>query len=213
MSSRDWSTIGAQGTLPRWVPWAIPPLLIPLASMVPAAVNWQLIPIKFGHPLVTRTPLHVFGFFIFAEGMAILLVGLMVMAWYGSGRPAVLEAGMKAALAAAYLLSLVFTGIGLSQVTKVPAWITGVAAPVAALLDLVYMAGLFAEDGAPDPTPKECWILGGIYYNPNDPALAVKARAGHGFTFNMANSWSRRIVVGFIAGVGVLVGFLIWALR
>jgi hypothetical protein len=42
-----------------------------------------------------------------------------------------------------------------------------------------------------DGTPDECWKLGQIYYNPNDPALLVEKRFGVGYTINFGNraSW------------------------
>jgi uncharacterized membrane protein len=48
-----------------------------------------------------------------------------------------------------------------------------------------------------DRTPDECWKLGLIYFNPNDPALFVEKRFGVGWTLNCANpkSW---IVFGAI---------------
>ena len=83
MSARDWSAIGAGASLPRWMRWAIPPLLIPLAAMAWIATSWDRIPLRYathfgsgGRPdgWTTRTPLHVFGILIFAEGLAALLV-------------------------------------------------------------------------------------------------------------------------------------------
>ena len=121
MSSRDWSTIGAHAALPRWVRWAIPPLLIPLAGIAWLILRWNDIPLRFGHPLVIRTPLHVFGFVIFAEGLATLLVGVMLAIWYGSRRPTFQSPMEKIPLALAYLLSIVFTGVGLSAVANIPA--------------------------------------------------------------------------------------------
>ncbi len=75
MSSRDWSTIGARGELPRWFRWAAPPPIIPLSGIAWHAMHWDRIPRRFGHPLTTRTPLHGFGLLIFAAGLAMLLVG------------------------------------------------------------------------------------------------------------------------------------------
>ena len=64
----------------------------------------------------------------------------------------------------------------------------------------------------PKDTPAECWTLGNIYRNPEDPSLWVPARVGYGYAFNMANPWARRILFGLFGGIGVLVAFLIWAL-
>jgi uncharacterized membrane protein len=59
----------------------------------------------------------------------------------------------------------------------------------------------------------KCRHLGGIYYNPNDPAMFVPARLGYGYILNMANPWSYRIRIAFFAGIAALIGLLFWALR
>jgi hypothetical protein len=58
---------------------------------------------------------------IFAEGLATLLVGMMLAIWYGSRRPTFQSPMEKIPLALAYLLSIVFTGVGLSAVANIPA--------------------------------------------------------------------------------------------
>jgi hypothetical protein len=214
MSSRDGSTVGAHAALPRWVRWAIPPLLIPPAGIAWLILRWNDIPLRFGHPLVTRTPLHVFGFVIFAEGLAALLVGMVLAIWYGSNRPTFQSPMEKVPLALAYLLSIVFTGVGLSAVANIPAWLVAAFVPLAALATIVYVVKHQGDpDDVPDTTPDECWSFAGVYRNPNDPSLFVRARVGYGYTLNMANRWAYRIMIGFFVGIALLVGFLIWALQ
>ncbi len=223
MSSRDWSTIGGgrsvsglspRGERPPWIRWAILPPLIPLAAIAWLATHWDRIPLRFGHPLTARTPLHVFGFLIFAAGLTTLLMGLMWGVWYGSRRPATWSPMDKILLAVAYLLSLVFTSTGLSPVLSLPVWPLAVIIPLVALATIVYVVKEQGEpDDAADNTPDECWSLSGIYYNPKDPSMLVRARIGYGYTLNMANPWSYRIVIGFLGGIAALVGFLIWSLR
>jgi protein-S-isoprenylcysteine O-methyltransferase Ste14 len=215
MSSRDWSTIGAHAALPRWARWAIPPLLIPLAGIAWLIIRWNDIPLRYGHPLITRTPLHVFGFLIFAEGLASLLVGMVLAIWCGSNRRPGSQTPMeKVPLAMAYLLSLVFTAVGMAPVADIPAWLVPACVPLAALATIVYVVrGQGEADDVPDTTPDDCWSSAGVYRNPNDPSLFVRARVGYGYTFNMANPWAHRIIIGFFAGIALLVGFLIWALR
>ena len=60
----------------------------------------------------------------------------------------------------------------------------------------------------------ECWKLGLIYFNRNDPALWVEKRFGIGWTVNMANpkSWfllggillfvAASLVLGLVVGKG-----------
>ena len=163
---------------------------------------------------MARTPLHVFGLPIFAEGLAAVLVGMVLAMWYGSRRPAAQSPMEKVPLAMAYLLSIVFTAAGLSPVANIPAWLVAAFVPLAALTAIVYVVRHLGDpDDAPDTTPDECWSFAGVYRNPNDPSLFVRARVGYGYTFNMANPWAYRIMLGFFAGVALLVGFLIWALR
>jgi len=59
------------------------------------------------------------------------------------------------------------------------------------LSSVVYLIKKNRESRGPlDPTPRECWKGGILYYNPNDPVLFVGRRDGAGFTLNMANPWS-----------------------
>jgi uncharacterized membrane protein len=163
---------------------------------------------------MARTPLHVFSFLIFAEGLAALLVGMVLAIWYGSRRPAFQSPMEKVPLALAYLLSMVFTAAGLSPVAEIPPWLIAAFIPLAVLATIVSVVrGQAAADGVPDTTPDECWSFAGVYRNPNDPSVFVRARAGYGYTFNMANPWAFRIMICFFAGIALLVGFLIWALR
>ena len=62
--------------------------MIPLSGIPWLASHWDRIPLRFGHPLTTRTPLQVFGLLIFAAGLTVLLMGLMLGVRYGSRRPA-----------------------------------------------------------------------------------------------------------------------------
>jgi len=197
MSARDWSTIGASARLPRWIPWAIPPLVIPPAAIAWIAAHWDRIPLRYathfgsgGRPdgWTTRTPLHVYGVLIFAEGLAAILVGLVLAVWYGSRRP-----GQS------------------SPLEKIP---LAVLIPLLALGGIVNVIRAQSEpDDIPDDTPNECWSLSGVYYNPKDPALFVRARVGYGYTFNMANRWSYGLLIGLFGGIGLLVAFPIWSMR
>ena len=146
MSSRDWNAIGAGPEWPRWLRWAILPPLIPLGDMVWLAAHWDQIPLRFGRPLVARTPLHVFAFPIFAFSLVLLIVGLMLAIWYGSRRPANPSPMEKIPLAVAYLLSVVFTAISLSPVTKIPNWAIAALVPLGALATIVYVVKAQSDD-------------------------------------------------------------------
>ena len=223
MSARDWRTVGAEPSLPRWIRWAIPPPLIPFAAMAWIAARWDRIPLRYashfaggGRPdgWTARTTLHVYGVLIFGAGLAALLVGLTLAIWVGSRRPAATPPVAKVLLPVAYVLSLAFTSIGLTPLVQVPPVLLAVTIPLVVLATIVYAAMAQSKAGAlPDTTPSECWSIGGIYRNSKDPALFVRAQVGYGYTFNMANPWSFRIMIGFFVGVALLVGFLIWSLR
>jgi uncharacterized membrane protein len=212
MSARDWSTIGAGPSLPRWIRWAIPPLLIPLAAVAWIATHWDRIPLRYathfgadGRPdgWTTRTSLHVYGVPIFAEGLAGLLVALVVCTWYGSRRPAAASPMEKIPLAVAYLLSVVFTAVGLAPVAQVPVWPLAAASPLLALAMIVYAV---RAQGQPDDA-------GAAAPDPQEPALFVRARVGYSYTLNMANRWSYAFVIGLFGGIALLTGFLIWSQR
>jgi uncharacterized membrane protein len=57
-----------------------------------------------------------------------------------------------------------------------------------------------SEEFTGDATPDDSWKWGLIYYNPNDPALVVEARAGKfGCDLNFGNKWSWIISGGLVA--------------
>jgi uncharacterized membrane protein len=196
---------------------------MPLAAMAWIAAYWDRIPLRYatsfdgdGRATVwtARTPLHVFGFPIFAEGLAALLVALALGIWYGSGRPSASSPMEKIPLAMAYLLSLVFTSIGLVPVMQLPIWLIVVMIPPLALGTIVYVVRAQGNvDKTAVKTPPECWTMGCFYNNPKDPSLFVPAKMGNGYTFNMANPWSRRLIPGLLLGIGLLTAFLIWSLE
>ena len=162
----------------------------------------------------TRTPLHVFGFEIFAEGLAALLVGLAVGIWYGSRRPSASSPMEKIPLAMAYLMSLIFTAVGLVPVMQLPIWLLATVIPTLVLGTIVYVVRAQGNaGGAAKDTPAECWTMGCFYNNPKDPSLFVPAQMGNGYTFNMANPWGRRLIAGLFLGIGLLTAFLIWSLQ
>jgi uncharacterized membrane protein len=70
-----------------------------------------------------------------------------------------------------------------------------------------------SDSNAPlEVTPDECWTLGGIYKNPNDPAIFVQKRVGFGYTINFGNVWSYVVMGGFTAGMIALAAFMRWAM-
>jgi uncharacterized membrane protein len=209
-------------SFPRWLRWAIPPLLAPLAGMAWIAIHWDGIPQVYATHFAadgvpdgwqTRTPLHVYGLPVFAEGLVVLLLGLMSIAWYGGQRWEAKSPLWKIPIALMYMLSLVFTGIGLATLGQLPLVPIVVMVPLCAIALIVYVARIQGQPDEPgDSTPDECWHIGGIYSNSGDPALFVPARFGYGYTLNMGNRRAYAFLGGLLLGIGGLVAFLLWSL-
>lgn len=178
------------------------------------ATHWDRIPLHFGNRGIARTPLHVYGMPIFAAGFAALLLGVMLAIWYGSRRSAADASVTKIMLAVEYLMSGLFSAISLATALDFPVWLVPAVVPVAALAVIVIAVRAQSQpDDSRDHTPPECWHAAVIYYNPQDPALFVRARIGNGFTLNMANPRAKPFLIGTVGGTLLLTAFLIWSQR
>jgi len=214
----------ARDRLPWWSWLAIPPAAIPAAAMAYLCTHWSAIPQRFpthwglgGQPngWGTRTPLHVYGVPIFAEGLVLLLLALGFTTYYGARKSPNRAAALAVMTIVAYPLALVFGSVSLMPLVHFPPWALAVALPPFILGFIVWIVQKNAEpkaEGQAD-TPEECWRAGDIYVNPADPAIFVEKRDGFGFTFNFGNPWGVRIVVLFFAGIGAITAFLIWSQR
>jgi uncharacterized membrane protein len=188
----------------------LPPLALPLSAMAWMAVRWDRIPPRFAthfgsgnvpNGWTTRTPLHVFGLPIFAEGLTALLVGLMFVTWVGSGRRAGRKPVERIPIAVEYLVSVVFTMVGLLPVMQLPVWPLAIAIPLSAIAVIVYVAKVRSEadDAAEEAIPQD--------------AMFVPSPFGNGYTLNFSNRWSFVFLLGLFGGIGLLTGFLLWSLR
>ena len=87
-------------------------------------------------------------------------------------------------------------------------WAAGVAIMVSSIALVIRLGQIQAEPSdETDNTPNDCWyIVGQIYYNPNDPALMVEKRLGVGYTINLGNklTWVFVALVLLIALAPVL---------
>ncbi len=209
--------------LPGWFFWTLPPLAAPLAAMAWLRAHWDAIParwvVHYGrgnrpNGWATRTPLHVMGPLIFAGGLSVLLLVVALATYYGTRKTARSASMTGVFLTVMYLMSFIFTAVGLAPLVQVPLWPVMVLAPLVSIGLLIYV---FRKNAGPvdqpDETPAECWSLGGIYNNPRDPALFVAKREGFGSTLNFGNPWAKMFLIGLIGGVAVLMGFLFWAER
>jgi len=96
-------------------------------------------------------------------------------------------------VALAYVFALVIPPIsGTPELPFAPFLILGVAVMIIGLsIWSGYQPDTTESSPVADRTPDECWKLGIIYYNPDDPALMIEKRFGIGWTLNFGNrlSW------------------------
>jgi uncharacterized membrane protein len=220
------AAVAQQDGLPEWFRYSVLPLCLPVASAAYLAAHWSEIPARFpihwglnGRPdgWATRTPLHVFAFFIFAEGLCLWIVAMALTGYRGSRPSHARSVTLKVAFAVEWLMAIVFSGVGINELAHFPAWILPAVLGPAAIVLVAIMAKSYSAPvpagEAPENTPDECWTIGGIYNNPNDPALMVQQRFGMGYTFNFGNPAAKRVLGVLIGGIVGLVGFLLVALR
>ena len=206
----------APDRFPLWGWLAFPPAAIPAAAMIYLCTHWSAIPRRYlASGWHTRTPLHVFGVPIFAEGLVMLLLALGFANYYGARKSPNRAAALAVITIVAYPLALTFGSVALMPLIHFPPWALAVALPPFILGFIVWIVLKNSEpkaEGQAD-TPEECWRAGDIYVNPADPAIFVEKRDGFGFTFNFGNPWGVRILVLFFVGIGALTAFLIWSQR
>ena len=136
------------------------------------------------------------------------------------------------------LLNLVVTGSMAAAAAYVPfrapgpmpsglvEWLIGAAVllPLVVLLVFLWMgqggaamagAAEAAADGPPlgDRTADQCWKLGLIYFNPDDPALMVEKRFGIGWTLNFANKKAWLLMGVLVVFIVVTLAVSFWSAR
>lgn len=221
---READLFAAEDRLPRWLLWAIPPFLIPLAGAAYVQAHWSRIPARIavhfgldGQPnrWVTRTPLHAYGLFIFAAGLMLWMLLLGIVSYFGARRSRSRGPVLGIVISAMYLMGVVVTGAGIMPVRQFPVWL-----PIAILPPYIAGVAYFCYRKLKDPaaapaesTPDECWIMGGIYSNPNDPALFVAKRVGYGYTINFGNPMAKWVGAVVLGGLALLSGFICWVMR
>jgi uncharacterized membrane protein len=207
--------LGGDDHLPRWAFLAVPPFALPLAAAAWLRARWDGIPARFpihwdatgqANRWADKTPHNVYGPLLYGCGMMLFLFFLAIAMFYGSRRSEPRLAMFKMLLASLWLMAILFSRIALSPVAGFPPWWIFATVPifvVAVLIRSVRLARLPA-----DPTPDSAWILGSIYYNPQDAAVFVQKRIGFGYTFNFGN----RMAWAVIAAMTMLLLGLIWLL-
>jgi len=212
-------------------------ILVPYATLAAAAIflhaNWQRLPSRFpvhwglgGAPdrWAERTWRGVDGPLL-AGCLAIALLhvlGYMIVAASPRARMAETadwtarfrRANLRMIVALGWTLAALFAVLALNPYLSadgslaVPIWLL-VAPVLAVTAGFIWpIIRISQEPGSgSDGTPDECWKLGQIYYNPNDPALMVEKRFGVGYTINFGNraSW---LLIGLVVLI-VLVPLLL----
>jgi uncharacterized membrane protein len=201
-SIREASLSGSQGGLLRRLLWFAPPLVSLAATALYLYAGWNSIPEKFpihfdlnGDPngWSHRTFSGVFGPLILAALIVVYLM-LLYLAMDLCSRRSTQRTVMLAALAApCYLVGAMACLAGLLPFFVPPArvFLVLVVGFFAAFIALMARVLALPSDGPREVTPDRCW-RGVFYYNPDDPALFVEARAGgFGYTANLARpcSW------------------------
>ena len=213
----------ADDGMPWWGWLALPPFVGPVAAMLYLRAHWDEIPARYpvhfdinGQPnrWVERTERAVFAPLWFAEGMLLLLLLLWAAVLIGSRKSVRPTALPGVFVAAMYVASVNFSAIGLMPAVHVPGAV--MIGPTMAFVLAVLVWG-YRRNSDPNArmevTPDECWTLGGIYRNPNDPAIFVQKRIGFGYTVNFGNVWSYVVLGGFTLGAIGLAAWLKWAMR
>lgn len=197
------------GHLPAWTILAAFPFALPLATAVYLRAHWDEIPARFpvhwgldGAPngWATKTVHGVYGPLLLGAGLSLLVLMLALAVFYGSRRGAMRNPTLAIMIGVLYLLNLAFSSAGLLPLLHLPAWVFVIPFLVFVAGALLWSFKVTAEAAGED-TPDECWSLGGIYYNPRDPAVFVEKRIGIGYTVNFGNRLSWILLGIFAAGV------------
>lgn len=199
------------------------PYAILAAAAILLKVNWQGLPARFpmhwglnGTPdrWAVRTWQSVYTPLL----AGLLVIGLLHVLGYlitaASPRARIAEtadwtarfrrANLRLIVAMGWTLAVLFAVLALNPFLSpngsmaVPAWLIMVVVLAVTVAFIWPIVRICQEPGSgSDGTPDECWKLGQIYYNPNDPALVVEKRFGVGYTINFGNraSW---LVMGLI---------------
>lgn len=220
---REASLLARQEQFPGGVPVMMGPFAILAAKAAYARAHWDQIPERFPihwgfegpDRWVNRTPLAVYGAIGGVALMCAIFIAIAYATVHASRRFATnpVDASEQkfrnvrvfGLVMLAYILAVVLPPIagGTPQIPFAPFWIVGAVGVFLALLIWFgqggtrlsgYKPAFSGSAPAGDRTPDQCWKLGMIYYNPDDPALVVEKRFGIGWTLNFGNRWCWVIV-------------------
>jgi uncharacterized membrane protein len=197
--------------LPRWIALVLPPFAFPLAVAAYLRAHWDEIPARFpvhwdarnhANRFADKSAQAVYGPVLFAGGMMLILILLTLAMFYGSRRGRQRTAIVKMMVATVYFVGLLFAGIGVMPVAPFSPALLFIPALVFPLLLIGWVIKVLRDPKMPsEATPDECWYLGSIYVNSQDPAIFVQKRVGFGYTINMGNRLAWLIMGGFVAAL------------
>lgn len=192
--------------LPRWTLLAFVPFIVAAACAVYLQLHWDRIPQRFPihwgahgpNGWETRTFLGVYSPLILGAGLAAVLIAAGMMGYVGSHGAQAGLMMLRIMVATGCFLALVFSGVALLPLGFPP----GILAAAAPLFGLGLIGFLVTTaSGAPDePETSE-----------SGPPLFVPKTIGWGYTFNFANRYSWMILGTLFGGIGLLIGFMVWA--
>ena len=197
--------------LPRWIALVLPPFAFPIATAAWLRARWNEIPARFpihwnGHDIADRfagkTPRAVYGPLLFCGGMMLVMILLTLAMFYGSRRGRQRTAIVKMMVATIYFIAVLFSVIATLPIAPFPPSMLLIPGLLFPALLLIWIIRVLRDPNMPvDQTPDDCWYLGSIYVNANDPAIFVQKRIGFGYTINMGNRLAWMFMGGFLAAI------------
>ncbi len=198
-----------------WWTWlAAVPFAFPLAAALYLRAHWNDIPARYsihwdfnGHAngWAVKTVHGVYGPLLFAAGFMLLMLIMGLAVYYGSRRAPLRRPVLALMIGMMYFLGGIFTAVALMPLIYFPPAVFLIPVFALIVVVLVWSYRVATANQPAEATPDECWKLGDIYYNRDDPALFVQKRFGIGYTFNFAHPLSWVILAAFLGGIAALV--------
>lgn len=212
--------------LALWLTTALAPLTILLAAALYLYSVYDTLPQRYpthwnasgvADAFAAKSLRTVFFGSIVGTGVLLLLAlnVWMLLVWTRRGpdgrrswNARFLRANLRMLVILSWGLGLLFAGISLVPV--LPAHWSGkiflgvLVLPLALIAVTILPMMKLAEEPTEesDKTPDECWKLGFVYFNREDPALVVPKRAGLGYSFNFAHAQTWGVIGVMIALIG-----------
>lgn len=202
----------------------IPPFAVLAVAGFIVATYRQQLPERFpvhwdiaGQPnrWSTRDSLEVFQPLAICAAVLMMMVGFVLAILHGTRQPGGPDAdwsrrfraaNLRMLIALMYGICLLYAGMTVmpffqvNEQLPVMMWVFVGLLLVITVIAAIPLIRMSSEPGSgSDATPDNCWFLGQIYYNPNDPALMVEKRFGIGYTLNFGNRMSWLLMTGIAA--------------